>query len=358
MEEQPDFEAAYTMDAQVMEQVDAPHSRMFIAGVLQLPVSHCRARAHQVLRSFVSAIGMENEYTIIVINPRLPARHVTYGYRFGFSQSELNHLRSSKSVVPELLSRPSRDVYSSSLKSARGAPDASNLASVSERSEAWSRRFLSSMYGSSSIDVQDALHSAIPEKMEEWFAWHKVHAGTADRVTIFSRLASNMLQSSSPVDRAYIHSHIIEAAGSAGCLSEAWVGAHRFAWIDMTAGQFTWGTGTGAKGVDSFPHVAPDFLSRAPSQSAATESSVNRPITHFFLPMFMLLLSLMSAQLNQEQKIVEVVMDSRCGSDERVRHAASILQKIILFPSFGLFPTSRQFRCRGTILKHARKCAS
>jgi hypothetical protein len=239
-------------------------------------------RAHQVLRSFVSAIGMENEYTIIVINPRLPAHRVTYGYRFGFSQSELNHLRSSKSVVPQLLSQPSRDVYSSSLKSARGAPDASNLASVSERSEAWSRRFLSSMYGSSSIDVQDALHSGIPEKLEEWFAWHKVHAGSADRVAMFSRLASNMLQSSSPADRAYIHSHIIEAAGSAGCLSEAWVGAHRFAWIDMTAGQFTWGTGTGAKGVDSFPHVAPDFLSRAPSQSAATESSVNRPITHFF----------------------------------------------------------------------------
>ena len=48
MEEQPDFEAAYTMDAQVMEQVDAPHRRTLIAGVLQLPVSHCRARASGV----------------------------------------------------------------------------------------------------------------------------------------------------------------------------------------------------------------------------------------------------------------------------------------------------------------------
>jgi hypothetical protein len=140
------------------------------------------------------------------------------------------------------------------------------------------------MYGSSSIDVQDALHTAMPEKLEEWFAWHKVHAGIANRVDLFTRLASNMLKSNLPVDRAYIHSHIIEAAGSAGCLSEAWVSAHRFAWIDLTAGQFTWGTGTGSKSVDSFPHVASDFLSRAsPSLKLDKESSVNIPVTHLFL---------------------------------------------------------------------------
>jgi len=185
----------------------------------------------QVLRSFVSAIGLDNEYTVVVINPRLPAKGATYGYRFGFSQSELNHLRSSDSIIPELLSRPYRDAYTSSLNSARGAPAASNVESVSERSEAWSRRFLSSMYGSSSIDVQDALHLGLPEKLEEWFAWHKVHAGIADRASMFARLATNMLRSSSPVDRAYIHSHVIEAAGSAGCLTEAWVSAHRFAFL-------------------------------------------------------------------------------------------------------------------------------
>jgi hypothetical protein len=222
---------------------------------------------------------------------------VTYGYRFGFSQNELNHLRSSSSIIPELLSRRSRDAYASSLNSARGAPDASNTASISDRSEAWSRRFISSMYGSSSVDVQDALHTAIPEKLEEWFEWHKVHAGTADRASLFARLATNMLQSKLPVDRAYIHSHVIEAAGSAGCLTEAWVSAYRFAWIDLTAGQFTWGTGTGAKGVDSFPHVSSDFLSRSPPHNREVELSVcalssffsthfSRHLLHFnrFLP--------------------------------------------------------------------------
>ena len=229
----------------------------------------------QVLRSFVSAVGLDNEYTVIVINPRLPAPGVTYGYRFGFSQSELNHLRSSDSIIPELLSRPSRDAYTSSLKSARAAPDVSNVESVSERSEAWSRRFMSSMYGSSSSDVQDAMHLALPEKLEEWFAWHKVHAGTADRTDMFARLATKMLRSNLPVDRAYIRSHVIDAAGSAGCLTEAWVGSHRFAWIDLTAGQFTWGTGTGAKSADSFPHVASNFLFRTQSRDHEVEASVH-----------------------------------------------------------------------------------
>ncbi len=239
-------------------------------------------RSLQVLRSFVSSLGLDNEYTLIVLNPRLPAPGVAYGYRFGFSQSELNHLRSSDSIVPQLLSRPSRDAYTSSLNSARGAPAALNSASVSERSEAWSRRFISSMYGSSSVDVQDAMHTGIPEKLEEWFAWHKVHAGTAEAVGLFARLATDMLRSKSPVDRAYIHSHVIEAAGSAGCLTEAWVSAYRFAWIDLTAGQFTWGTGTGAKGVDSFPHVSSDFLFRGPSPKQEVENSVYSPFPPFF----------------------------------------------------------------------------
>jgi hypothetical protein len=302
MEELPDFEDAYTMDARVMEQVVIfQRYLLFVAHFIALAilvlstflVSHIHAviagsavvclicwlgqRVHARQHPTLTFCNTLNMYTVIVINPRLPAPGVSYGYRFGFSQSELNHLRSSDSVISELLSRPSKDAYASSLKSARGAPDASNVASVSERSETWSRRFFSSMYGSSSIDIQDALHSAMPEKLEEWFAWHKVHAGAATKVSLFAQLATNMLRSNSPVDRAYVNSHVVEAAGSAGCLTEAWVSAYRFAWIDLSAGQFTWGTGTGAKGADSFPHVAPDFFSRGPSHHLDFEASVTPP---------------------------------------------------------------------------------
>ncbi len=291
----------------------------------------------QVLHSFVSSVGLDNEYTVIVINPRPPASGVSYGYRFGFSESELNHLRSSDSTVSELLSRPSRDNYASSLKSARGAPDdTSNAASVSERSETWSRRFFSSMYGSGSIDVQDALHSAMPEKLEEWFAWHKVHAGAASKTSLFAQLATNMLRSNLPVDRAYIESHVVEAAGSAGCLTEAWVSAHRFAWIDLTAGQFTWGTGTGAKGVDSFPHVPSDFLSRIPSHNRNFEASVNPqpPLPPSCPPpplLKFILRSQTTMQLQQEEKIIQVVMENRCGTNERVSYAFTVLKRVIAF---------------------------
>ncbi len=310
-----------------------------------------------MLRSFVSSLGLENESTVVVLNPRLPAPGVAYGYRFGFSQSELNHLRSSDSIIPELLSRPSADIYASPLTSARGAPDASNSASIAERSEAWSRRFISSMYGSSSVDVQDALHTAIPEKLEEWFAWHKVHAGTAARFGLFTRLATNMLRSKSPVDRAYIHSHVIEAAGSAGCLTEAWVSAYRFAWIDLSAGPFAWGTGTGAKGADSFPHVASDFFSRAPSYIHNVDASVRSRRALFFpcCPFFILLRSQANMQLQQEEKFIKVVTENRCGSNERVRETFIVLKYKMSCPlSPSCFPPP-SIRRRNTTLKRARR---
>jgi hypothetical protein len=294
MEELPDFEAAFTVDARVTEQVHRPfppslpsmsfHRHLFTISSLHIvpflvtSAAHDNAFCFQVLHSFVSSIGLDHQYTLIVISPRPPAPGVSYGYRYGFSQSELNHLRSSDSAVSDLLSRPPRDAYASSLNSAHNARNAaSSGASVAERSEAWARRFFSSMYGSGSIDVQDALHSAMPEKLEEWFAWHRIRAGAAKKISLFMQLATNMLRSNLPVDRAYIESHVLEAAGSAGCLTEAWISAHRFAWIDLTAGRFTWGTGTGAKGADSFPHVPSDFFSGSSVHNHDVEATVLLP---------------------------------------------------------------------------------
>jgi hypothetical protein len=323
MEEQPDFEAAYSVDVRVIEQVHIK-SRHFVAFAMP-SVHHLMWCFHlfcsQVLSSFISTIGLEKEYSLVVINPRPPAPGVTYGYRYGFSKSELRHLRSSASAVAELLSRPTSDPYSSSLKSARGAPDVSKVTGISERSEAWSRRFFSSMYGSDSIDVQDALHSAIPEKLEEWFSWHRVHAGSGNGADTFVRLATNMLRSALPVDRDYIRSHVIEAAGSAGCLTEAWVSAHRFAWIDLSAGPFTWGTGAGAKGLDSLPHVSHDFFSQITTRNHEEEEFVSIAL---LCPRCIFrcddLLYQVKAQLLQEEQIIQIVSDNRCGTNERVRH--------------------------------------
>lgn len=70
MEELPDFEDAYTMDARVMEQVVIfQRYLLFVAHFIALPFSCCQlfsslifTRSLQVLQSFVSSVGLDNEY--------------------------------------------------------------------------------------------------------------------------------------------------------------------------------------------------------------------------------------------------------------------------------------------------------
>lgn len=57
------------------------------------------------LKDLVDCLRLNNSYTLFLMNPKLPYPDMNYGYRYGFSQAELEHLHENATLVRELMGR-------------------------------------------------------------------------------------------------------------------------------------------------------------------------------------------------------------------------------------------------------------
>lgn len=57
------------------------------------------------------AMGMDDQPTLFIVNPKKPVKKLRYGYRFGFSEHELQRLRqvSARRLPPRVLSWAEHD---------------------------------------------------------------------------------------------------------------------------------------------------------------------------------------------------------------------------------------------------------
>ncbi|KAK1549687.1 hypothetical protein Q3G72_006205 [Acer saccharum] len=194
--------------------------------------------------SLVDYLQLENAYNIFVLNPKLEVNRAKYGYRRGLSESEINFLKENKDLqtkilqsgsIPESLlalekiKRPLYEKHPMTKFSWMVAEDADTVE--------WYNICLDALNNVERLyqgkDTANVIQSKVLQLLK---------GKNEDMKILFEK----ELKSG---DLGNLH---------AECLTDTWIGKDRWAFIDLTAGPFSWGPAVGGEGVRtelSLPNV-------------------------------------------------------------------------------------------------------
>ncbi|CAL5058308.1 unnamed protein product [Urochloa decumbens] len=223
---------------------DLADSRENEEGTLQVD----SAQMEHVFSTLVDHLQIQEAYNIFILNPKPISKSINYGYRKGFSESEINLLRENKTLQARIL-QSKRD-------------DKLFLADIEKgvnRKPLYESHPLSS-FSWASTDSMD---------MGDWSKKCK------EALSKFERLKEGKSKDDIVYDKAVqilhgtkdeMHDILDNALKSSGlkglhaeCLTDIWIGRERFAFVDLSAGPFAWGPSVGGDGVRtelSLPNVA------------------------------------------------------------------------------------------------------
>ncbi|KAF5787671.1 hypothetical protein HanRHA438_Chr10g0468481 [Helianthus annuus] len=189
--------------------------------------------------SLVEYLDLENAYNIFVMNPKRDARRGKYGYRRGLSESEINFLKEDKSLQDKILRSGSVTDNALAIWSAmdkvkrplyKKHPMAKFSWTITEETEMieWYDSCLNALNNverlSEKKDVADIIQAKVVQLLNGKNEDMKLQ-WTKD------------LKSG---DLSGVH---------AECLTDTWIGKDRWAFIDLSAGPFSWGPAVGGEGV-------------------------------------------------------------------------------------------------------------
>ncbi|KAK1269427.1 hypothetical protein QJS04_geneDACA014029 [Acorus gramineus] len=196
--------------------------------------------------SLIEYLQLENAYNIFVLNPKQDSRRDKYGYRRGLSESEIKFLKENKSVQEKILqsdgmkdipletdrTRNLRPLY------AKHPMSKFTWTTAEEDDTAeWSNMCLGYLNNIENFYKGKDNAEIIYNKAVQMF-----HGKDDDMRTLLEK----ELKSG---DLAGLHHE---------CLTDTWIGRDRWAFIDLTAGPFSWGPAVGGEGVrteHSLPNV-------------------------------------------------------------------------------------------------------
>ncbi|KAL6634378.1 hypothetical protein ACP70R_027049 [Stipagrostis hirtigluma subsp. patula] len=222
---------------------DVVDSRDSDEGFLQVD----SAQMEHIFSNLVDHLQIQEAYNIFVLNPKPIGKNVNYGYRKGFSESEINLLRENKTLQARIFQSKSDSKLFLDIKKGdnrRPLYDSHPLSSFS-----WTTTDSMDM-GDWSKKCKEALSKfeLLKEgKSKDDIVYDKVVQilhGTKDEL---HDILESALKSS---DLKGLH---------AQCLTDIWIGKDRFAFIDLSAGPFAWGPSVGGDGVRtelSLPNIA------------------------------------------------------------------------------------------------------
>ncbi|KAL0337182.1 UNVERIFIED_CONTAM: hypothetical protein Scaly_1993300 [Sesamum calycinum] len=197
-----------------------------------------------VFTSLVEYLQLEDAYNIFILNPKRDAKRVKYGYRRGLSESEINYLKENKALqarilqpasIPEsvlALDKIKRPLYEKH-------PMAKFSWTVTEETDTieWYNKCLDALNNVERLyqgkDTADIIQSKVLQLLNGKYNDLKL-------------ISEKDLKSG---DFSGFH---------AECLTDTWIGNQRWAFIDLTAGPFSWGPSVGGEGVrteQSLPNV-------------------------------------------------------------------------------------------------------
>ncbi|KAL0315931.1 UNVERIFIED_CONTAM: hypothetical protein Sradi_5471300 [Sesamum radiatum] len=197
-----------------------------------------------VFTSLVEYLQLEDAYNIFILNPKRDAKRVKFGYRRGLSESEINYLKENKALqarilqpasIPEsvlALDKIKRPLYEKH-------PMAKFSWTVTEETDTieWYNKCLDALNNVERLyqgkDTADIIQSKVLQLLNGKYNDLKL-------------ISEKDLKSG---DFSGFH---------AECLTDTWIGNQRWAFIDLTAGPFSWGPSVGGEGVrteQSLPNV-------------------------------------------------------------------------------------------------------
>ncbi|QHO42771.1 hypothetical protein HN51_008445 [Arachis hypogaea] len=194
--------------------------------------------------SLVEYLQLENAYNIFILNPKRDGKTPKYGYRRGLSQPEINLLQENKSLQTKILQ-------------SEGIPE--NILALSK--------------------IQRPLYAKHPMTKFAWTRtedtdiaeWYNIWLDALNNVGSLyqGRDAAGIIEvktlqflKGKDQDQKIRYERVLKSGDFSGlqaeCLTDTWIGKDRWAFIDLSAGPFSWGPAVGGEGVRteaSLPNV-------------------------------------------------------------------------------------------------------
>jgi hypothetical protein len=205
------------------------------------------AQMEHIFSTLVDHLQIQEAYNIFILNPKPISKSINYGYRKGFSEAEITLLRENRTLQARILQSKSDNKLSLDIE--KGVNRKPLYESHPLSSFSWATTDNMDM-GDWSKKCKEALSKfeLLKEgKSKDDIVYDKavqILHGTKDEM---HDILENALKSSGLKG---LH---------AECLTDTWIGRERFAFIDLSAGPFTWGPSVGGDGVRtelSLPNVA------------------------------------------------------------------------------------------------------
>ncbi|GLJ11188.1 hypothetical protein SUGI_0145880 [Cryptomeria japonica] len=193
--------------------------------------------------SLVEYLQLNDAYNIFVLNPkRTPSRH-TYGYRRGLSETEINLLKQDGSMRTNLLK-------------SKAPPNPLDIEKI--RKPLYSKHPMVKFAWTAVESVETAPWATLC--LEALDSIEKSLSGKTTNDIVYGQ-AEQILHGKS-YDIAMALRKELKSGQMTGihpeCLVDAWVGNDRWAFVDLSAGPFSWGPTVGGEGVrteTSLPNV-------------------------------------------------------------------------------------------------------
>ncbi|KAK9283696.1 hypothetical protein L1049_011946 [Liquidambar formosana] len=194
--------------------------------------------------SLVDYLQLENAYNIFILNPKHDIKGAKYGYRRGLSESEIDFLKENKSLQNKILQS--------------GSIPESVLALHKFKRPLYEKHPMAKFSWTITEDTDTV----------EWYNTcldtlnnvEKLYQGK-DTAEIIQRKVMQLLKGKNEDLKLLLEKELKSGDFSglhAECLTDTWIGRDRWAFIDLSAGPFSWGPAVGGEGVRtevSLPNV-------------------------------------------------------------------------------------------------------
>ncbi|KAH8506207.1 hypothetical protein H0E87_013145, partial [Populus deltoides] len=194
--------------------------------------------------SLVDYLQLDNAYNVFILNPKHDLKRAKYGYRRGLSESEITFLKENKSLQTKILQS--------------GGVSESVLALDKIKRPLYEKHPMTAFTWTLTEETDtvewyniclDALNNA-----------EKLYQGK-DTSDIIQNKVLQLLKGKNEDMKLLLEKELKSGGFSdfpAECLTDTWIGRDRWAFIDLTAGPFSWGPAVGGEGVRterSLPNV-------------------------------------------------------------------------------------------------------
>ncbi|KAL6977935.1 hypothetical protein U1Q18_026721 [Sarracenia purpurea var. burkii] len=198
-----------------------------------------------IFTSLVEYLQLEHAYNIFILNPKRNLKRAKYGYRRGLSETEINFLKENRNLQEKILQSgsASENVLGALDKIKRPLYEKHPMAKF-----AWTITEDTDTIEWYNI-CQDTLNNV-----------ERLYQGK-DTADIIQSKVIQLLNGKNE-DLKLLMEKVLKSGDFSGlhvdCLTDIWIGKDRWAFIDLSAGPFSWGPAVGGEGVRtelSLPNV-------------------------------------------------------------------------------------------------------